>query len=81
MLSNDLKALTANKRDTVTSHITIIVKYYIHICRIKKQIPCTGVLRRRILYSQFLESQITKKKKIKWSSTMKNGTRFKKILG
>ena len=78
MLSNDLTALTANKRDTATSHIAIIVKYYIHIRRINKQIPCTRVLRRRILYSQFLESQIAKKKNKmeqhdeKWNTFLEN---------
>ena len=51
-----------NKRYDVVSHITILVKYYIHICRIKGTIPYSKVLKRRILYSQFLESEIAKKK-------------------
>ena len=51
-----------NKKYDVISHITILVKYYIHICRIKGVIPCSKVLKRRILYSQFLESEIAKKK-------------------
>ena len=52
----------ANKKYDVISHITILVKYYIHICRIKGTVPCSKVLKRRILYSQFLESEIAKKK-------------------
>ena len=30
-----------NKRYDVVSHITILVKYYIHICHIKGTIPCS----------------------------------------
>ena len=52
----------ANKKYDVVSHITILVKYYIHIFRIKGNIPCSKILKRRILYSQFLESEIAKKK-------------------
>ena len=52
----------ANKKYDVVSHITILVKYYIHICRIKGTIPCSKILKRRILYAQFLESEIAKKK-------------------
>ena len=51
-----------NKKYDVVSHITILVKYYIHICRLQGNIPCPKVLKRRILYSQFLESEIAKKK-------------------
>ena len=51
-----------NKQYDSMSHVTILVKYYIHICRMKKNIPCPKVLKRRILYSQFIESEIAKKK-------------------
>ena len=52
----------ANKQYDVISHITILVKYYIHMCRIKGSLPCSKVLKRRILYSQFLEAEIAKRK-------------------
>ena len=67
-----------NKKYDVVSHITILVKYYIHICRIKGNIPCSKVLKRRILYSQFLESEIAKKKNKqeehdrKWNTFLEN---------
>merc|ERR1712121_243373 len=44
------------------SNCTILLKYYIHICRIKNKTPLTQIFRKRILYSQFLESEIAKKK-------------------
>ena len=68
----------ANKKYDVVSHITILVKYYIHICRINGNIPCSKVLKRRILYSQFLESEIARKKNKeeehdkKWNSFLEN---------
>ena len=51
-----------NKKFDVISHVTILVKYYIHICRINKNTPCPKVLKRRIIYSQFIKSEIAKKK-------------------
>ena len=67
-----------NKQFDVLSHITILLKYYVHICRLKDQIPSPKVLRRRILYSQFLESEIAKKRNkmenhdIKWGAFLEN---------
>ena len=46
----------------VISHCTILLKYYVHICRIKNTTPLTQIFRKRILYSQFLESEIAKKR-------------------
>ena len=67
-----------NKKYDVVSHITILVKYYIHICRIKANLPCSKVLKRRILYSQFLEAEIARKKNKeeehdrKWNTFLEN---------
>ena len=67
-----------NKQFDVLSHITILLKYYVHICRINNKIPSQKVLRRRILYSQFLESEIAKKRNkmdnhdTKWSAFLEN---------
>ena len=60
----------------VISHCTILLKYYVHICRIKNTVPSVQIFRKRILYSQFLESEIAKKRnKIelhdsKWMTTL-----------
>ena len=67
-----------NKKFDVLSHITILLKYYIHICRINEQKPSPKVLKRRVLYSQFLESEIAKKRNkmdnhnLKWSVFLEN---------
>ena len=56
----------------------VLLKYYVHICRINNQKPSPKVLKRRILYSQFIESEIAKKRNkmdnhdLKWSSFLQN---------
>ena len=67
-----------DKTFDVLSHIAILLKYYIHTCRINKQLPSPKVLKRRILYSQFLESEIAKKRnkmvnhELKWNLFLEN---------
>ena len=67
------RALINDKHFDVISHCSLLLRYYIHICRLNKQPPNTNLLIKRIIYTSDLELIIaTKKKKTdrqhqKWS--------------
>ena len=45
----------------VWSHISILLKYYIHMSRLDKKVPYIGVFKKRIKYVENLEYRIAKK--------------------
>ena len=51
-----------NKHFDVISHCSILLRYYVHICRLNNQPPNTALLIKRILYTSDLELRIATKK-------------------
>ena len=70
---------TNDRSFDIISHLTIIVKYYIHLCRLKKNTPHYQVLMKKITATESIEMKIAEKSnKInqhlkKWSNMI---TRF-----
>ena len=70
---------TNDRSFDIISHLTIIVKYYIHLCRLKKNTPHYQVLMKKITATESIEMKIAvKSNKInqhlkKWSNVI---TRF-----
>ena len=52
-----------DKHFDVISHCSLLLRYYIHICRLNKQPPNTNLLIKRIIYTSDLELLIATKKK------------------
>ena len=48
----------SNQNYMIWSQITMLVKYYIHVCRINTKLPYVGVLIKRIEYVENLEFKI-----------------------
>ena len=67
-----------DKHFDVISHCSLLLKYYVHICRLNKQPPIKDLLTKRIVYTSDLELLIaTKKNKAdrhhqKWSTLLEN---------
>ena len=53
-----LGTIESGKDKNIQNHLMLILKYYIHICRIKIQVPAVIVLRKRILYNAKIEAEI-----------------------
>ena len=53
-----LGTIESDKDKNIQNHLMLILKYYIHICRIKIQVPAVIVLRKRILYNAKIEAEI-----------------------
>ena len=51
-----------DKHFDIISHLGILLKYYIHICRIKDKKPHPIVMMKRFEYAYNLEEEIAKKK-------------------
>ena len=47
----------------IWSLITILVKYYIHICRLNEKVPLPSVMLKRIDYVETLELKIAERNK------------------
>ena len=67
----------------IHSHAGIILKYYVHICRLNKIKPSVNNFKKRLAYNEFLERKIAKKNgKLgkhfrKWNELMENMEEFK----
>ena len=67
----------------IHSHAGIILKYYVHICRLNKVNPTVKVFKKRIAYNEFLERKIAQKRgKLgkhfkKWNSLICNINEFR----
>ena len=58
-------------KNAIRNHLAILLKYYVHICRIFKKKPFVGVLVSRIKYNEKIENTIAQKKQLEMKHMMK----------